>query len=345
MTSEEKKQRKTKFKKIIDKIFMIIGALCLLLGIALSIRKCTIEKASAWNAQDGREIGDIVQPFNELPLTFTIGAYNTNTYHNYEKLTRCYLSIELTYQGMTDGKEYYDFNKIELKYVLTGDGLTQLVYDFKLEGLINYAVADTGYLVLMIYYNDTTEGVYGTFASSEYDYIRQCYNKAYDSSLLTGAITQKLNSNGSAYDEIGDFLYNNCDDSSFYPHTDENEYYMLGFFQIEMLRLIELATAYNVGYMTGYSNGISWFERHYHDYGLYDDNDLQAKYNEGYQRGLDDAQAYSIPVLIYTIFNAPMSIINGAFNFEILGVNVANIIKFFITIGCVIFVISFFKSK
>lgn len=89
-------------------------------------------------------------------------------------------------------------------------------------------------------------------------------------------------------------------------------------------------------------------------------------YEEGYQKGKDDTKAgYSKDELeqiraeieaemiadkdtfldgIFTIFDAPVKIIRQSLNFELFGVNVANLVFFALTCSLVIFVIKMYKG-
>lgn len=71
--------------------------------------------------------------------------------------------------------------------------------------------------------------------------------------------------------------------------------------------------SYNNGYNQGYTEG--------KDYG----------YNIGYNQGVNDTDKFTFSSLLNAIFYAPLKAFISIFNFEILGVNVLNIISFLFT--------------
>lgn len=152
------------------------------------------------------------------------------------------------------------------------------------------------------------------------------------------------------------FAYFNCD----LPFTIE--YYPIG-------------GGYDMGYESGYFAGksdgliqgreeVRQQEQEKYENAL--EYEKSLSYEEGYQKGKDDTKAgYSKAELeqiraeieaemiadkdtfldgIFTIFDAPVKIIRQSLNFELFGVNVANLVFFALTCSLVIFVIKMYKG-
>lgn len=69
-------------------------------------------------------------------------------------------------------------------------------------------------------------------------------------------------------------------------------------------------------------------------------------YNEGYSNAESMTfEQHGFEMLLNSIFSAPAYMFATAFNFEIFGINVKNILLLFLTIGLVIMAIGIFKSK
>lgn len=348
---EKKKKKKIKLPKwlnfILSKIWLIIGGFFVLLACACYIKSCSSKHSSnnsaasltqqVQRASEYRQEGDTLDIFYQFPLQSVIQCsdYADN---NTNKLVKGYLTVELTYEGTENGEDIYTFNKVIIQSVVTGDGLTQYTTSMTLEGL-TLPVASTGYLVMQIYANPTpnNSSIWGSFASCEYDYVRLCLQSYRDGdSYLQNEIKRNLDS----YDNFYDFLDEQCNLS---PNEYDYRQYLF-FYQIEYSRLIDMANAYNVGYMNGFLNGTSYVESHANDYDLHYDYELSQAYDRGFQDGMLEVNGNNIPAMIYTVFNAPMAILGGAFNFEIFGINVANVIRFLITVSVVIFIVKFFKG-
>lgn len=81
-------------------------------------------------------------------------------------------------------------------------------------------------------------------------------------------------------------------------------------------------------------------------YGYVTLNDYESygalKYTEGKTDGTEYATEFSIPNLIFSILSAPSKIIEGAFNWEIFGINVSQVIFFVIGVAIVVFIVRLF---
>lgn len=354
MKQEEEKKKKKKIKLpkwlnfIISKIWFIIGGFAVLLACACYIKSCSAKGATvnsqntlekqAQRASEYREVGDVLDIFYQFPMQSVIQCVDDSD-KQVNKLVKGYLTVELTYNGQENGEDIYTFNKIIIESVVTGDGLTQNTTTFTLEGL-TLPVASTGYLVLQMYINPSPNSgtIWGSFASSEVDYVRSCLKDYNDGDIN---LQNEIKRNLTASDILDNFLYEHSGGLYIY---DTNFRQYLFFYQIEYSRLIDMANAFNVGYMNGFLNGTQYVQGHANDYDLHYDYEIEQAYNNGFQQGMLEVNGNNIPAMIYTVFNAPMAIIGGAFNFEIFGINVANVIRFFITIGVVIFIVRFFKG-
>lgn len=100
------------------------------------------------------------------------------------------------------------------------------------------------------------------------------------------------------------------------------------------LSLVQADTSYyNNGYSNGYSDGLSDGEN--------------IGFNSGYQSGYNTGTTTNIETNgIRTLFNSilsfPVDMIKSVFNFEFMGVNVASVIMFIVSIGIVAFVLKKF---
>lgn len=70
----------------------------------------------------------------------------------------------------------------------------------------------------------------------------------------------------------------------------------------------------------------------------------EIKYNEGYQIGLNEARGLDLETngfstLMNSILSYPINFISNVFNFEFMGINVASILLFLVSVGVVIFVV------
>ena len=100
---------------------------------------------------------------------------------------------------------------------------------------------------------------------------------------------------------------------------------------------------YEDGKIKGYDEGLDYGEKTGYDNGKNDGYDL------GYNKGLEDGEASDFATngfktLIGSIFNYPINMIRSVFNFEFMGINVAMLVTFIISIVIVIFIVHKFKK-
>ena len=101
--------------------------------------------------------------------------------------------------------------------------------------------------------------------------------------------------------------------------------------------------SYNYGYNYGYNNGYT--EGRYDGYqkGLNDGKSFG--YNDGYNDGIaQDLESSGMKTLFNSILSFPVNMIKTVFDFNFMGINVASVIMFIVSIGIVIFVIKKFKE-
>lgn len=68
-------------------------------------------------------------------------------------------------------------------------------------------------------------------------------------------------------------------------------------------------------------------------------------YNQGYNEGIEqDLETTGVKTLFNSILSYPVNMIKSVFNFEFMGVNIASVIMFIVSIGIVIFVVKKFKE-
>ena len=82
---------------------------------------------------------------------------------------------------------------------------------------------------------------------------------------------------------------------------------------------------YSDGYDYGYSDGVSAGWENGHQYG----------YNKGVSVGRTDAlnSTNTLKDMVFAIFDAPVNLINGILDFNLLGINVASLVKTLITLA------------
>ena len=364
----KKQQEKTKRKMpkwlrfILDKFWFILAGLALALGTAYAIKGCASKgtaKASALNAHPKKalEAGDVISVIKEQPVTTYVYVEDVNDggYIRQKSITT-YISIDLVYDGnSTNNVNSYSYESVKFEIVCTGAGLTQWTwsetnYNWRGQTLNNY------YIGMGAFYSRSDGSLNAGLHESQMALYTVNPTRA---GVLTFNEAYDYRVSGSAWSDNGydgtDFDYwlrqNVYYDGSYWGLPDDWDFADTWLFQyvVEEERLVNLADAYNSGYMQGYINGIRHVEENPHDYDLYTDLEYRNHYDDGYNAGyaqatLEVSQA-SIPNLIYTVFNAPMAILNGAFDFELFGVNIANLLKFGLTVGVVIFIVGFFKRK
>lgn len=157
--------------------------------------------------------------------------------------------------------------------------------------------------------------------------------------------------------------------SEYYPDTSVldldyspfEDYYYIGYYntwqfhdlyrQIDTLNTIygisnsdSYASGYNSGYNIGYNEGYDL------GYTINVENVATQKYQEGYTKGYDDGyhsnvgEGLSVQNILYSIITMPSTIIKQGFDFDILGINVGNLIQTALVIGLVVFAIGMFKK-
>lgn len=109
--------------------------------------------------------------------------------------------------------------------------------------------------------------------------------------------------------------------------------------------------AYQSGYNDGYSNGYDDGYSNGEDYGemIGYENGKNDGYDIGYDSGFEDGEQSNFTTngfktLIGSIFNYPINMVKTIFDFEFMGINVASIIMFVLSIGIVVFVIKKFRG-
>lgn len=98
---------------------------------------------------------------------------------------------------------------------------------------------------------------------------------------------------------------------------------------------------YNIGVSDGYDNGYSTGYKTGYNIGLHDSGDYQRGYNDGVQQDLESS---GFRTLITTILSYPVNMVRESLNFEFMGIHVASIVLFIISLGIVAFVIKRFKD-
>lgn len=153
-----------------------------------------------------------------------------------------------------------------------------------------------------------------------------------------------LNStNGQSYTFIrSDDTYNlKCDTSSYYYDTiTVDGFYSSDYITFNMF-ISDDSYSYTKGYDTGYSEGYS----DGHDVG-YDESFDRGQaygYQQGYNAGANsNLETNGMKTLFNSILSFPVNMIKSVFNFEFMGINIASVIMFVISIGIVAFVIKKF---
>lgn len=163
-----------------------------------------------------------------------------------------------------------------------------------------------------VYNSDLLSGV-------RYNYL--CY---VDSAGWTYFIMVSLKNTASDTFERNPYFY--FQDFSCYLNVDlsDNSYYEQG---------------YDDGYSTGNTDGQSIGYNNGYNAGKSDG------YNNGYNAGLQAGNDYSFLGLMSAVVDAPISIFTGLLNFELLGVNVLDLVTGLLTFAVVIFVVSLILGK
>lgn len=105
------------------------------------------------------------------------------------------------------------------------------------------------------------------------------------------------------------------------------------------------ANGYNQGYNYGYASGDSNGYNQGYENGY--NNGLDGGYDSGYQAGYNyginsNLETNGVRTLFNSILSFPVDMIKSVFNFEFMGVNIASVITFIISIGIVAFVLKKF---
>lgn len=97
-------------------------------------------------------------------------------------------------------------------------------------------------------------------------------------------------------------------------------------------------SGYASGYQIGFNDGLK--EGHYNGYQEGLDNSYSLGYQAGYNVGIQqDVTNSGFRNLFNSILSYPINFISSVFNFEFMGINVASIVLFLVSIGVVLFVI------
>lgn len=144
--------------------------------------------------------------------------------------------------------------------------------------------------------------------------------------------------------EFAEYIEIDYIDRVFYFDSDEPKP-LLTMRYDNILELINEQVQY--GYQ--YENGRREVQDNPGDYGLYTGGEYEQNYQNGYQAGYlageQQATDFSFGTLLASVFSAPITMFQNAFNFEFFGINMSALIGFLLSIGLVIFIISVFKKN
>lgn len=139
----------------------------------------------------------------------------------------------------------------------------------------------------------------------------------------------------------------------------EYQYKQIGYFQLYTgavgiavnFTSLYFETNYNVAYTRGYEDGKTQGYDEGYEYGemIGFENGKNNGYDLGYNQGVEDGEASDFATngfktLIGSIFNYPINMIRSVFNFEFMGINIAGLITFIISVVIVIFIVHRFKK-
>lgn len=153
---------------------------------------------------------------------------------------------------------------------------------------------------------------------------------------------QYIRLSGSTSGLYDKFIYNTNENSqSFIFSTNGVEYLHLGLFnelgynQNFKIGLSFSSSAYNDGYNDGYTSAINSGDSY--------NSGFNSGYQDGYNDGINtDLQTNGLRTLFNSILSFPVDMIKSVFNFEFMGVNIASVIMFIVSIGIVAFVLKKF---
>lgn len=99
---------------------------------------------------------------------------------------------------------------------------------------------------------------------------------------------------------------------------------------------IESSSVINQARIDGYNEGL---QSSNNEYIL---NAYNSGYNEGYSAGRDDENPYSFTNLIFAVFEVPVKTFVGLFNWNFLGVNLANFVLSLLTLSFIVVIVKRF---
>lgn len=140
-------------------------------------------------------------------------------------------------------------------------------------------------------------------------------------------------------------IYGTNESQSINVNTMGNEYVAIRIFNMIGLnnnfnmQLSFSSSDYNLGYNDGYSSG-------YNSAMSGGNSDAYIDgYNKGYEDGVEeDLSSSGFKTLITTILSYPVNMVRQSLNFEFMGIHVASIVLFIVSLGIVAFVIKRFKD-
>lgn len=111
--------------------------------------------------------------------------------------------------------------------------------------------------------------------------------------------------------------------------------YEVGFYTLDVSYQTGVSDGYNTGYKDGYNASES---SHYDDLQTKYKTGYNVGYSTGYNKGVTEGSSYSFLNLMTSVIDAPLSVFQKMFNFEVLGVNMSSFYLSLFT-ACIIFVV------
>lgn len=268
-----------------------------------------------------------LQYWNDTSSQFELRNYNYNETFSYNSISS---DFTMSTYGPTDfelfntSKGLYPFGVSDVQdmclyfeYIEGGD-LEFYTYNASGQQIGYYIISDgdSGYLSL----GDIGNTCVSCYCTSWASYIE---NITLRYGVRTGSFSYEqpnisfINENGVAQ----------------YGQNQYNEGYSVGYQE-------GVNSSYNVGYSEGYAEG--------ENVGIDEGKEIgqDIGYEIGYSEGAQsNFETNGFKTLISSIFMYPVNMIKGVFNFEFMGINVLGLITFVISIGIVIFVISYLRRK
>ena len=106
---------------------------------------------------------------------------------------------------------------------------------------------------------------------------------------------------------------------------------------------------YNDGYLSGYNNGYDDGLEHGYDLGISDtsvdtwtegyNEGLVDGYNEGYDSGIAVNNPYTFKRLIFAVFEVPVEVVSGLFDWNFLGYNLKNFVFTLLTFSVIVAIV------